>query len=557
LARDTVLASSAGGTTPVAFSAGVKDVFNTAPAAGLVLVGQLASTNTPSTVVLRDGSGNFSAGTITANLTGNISGTAPAGTLTGTTLASNVVSSSLTSVGTLANLTVTNPITGSVTGSSGSTTGNAATATALQTPRTINGVSFNGTADITVPAAAGTLTGATLAAGVTASSLTSVGTLSSLTVSGASNLSGKVTVTTTSEVAAFGSSSATNAYVAFFRDSTTLGFIGNAGGIMTGGGATDFGITSTGSRPLVFGSADLPRMTIDASGNVGIGVTPSGWDGTIAGPVVFGTSAKGSLSYTGGATSLADNFYRDAGGFKYVTTGTAGLYQVIGATHAWYNAASGTAGNAITLTQAMTLDASGNLGIGVTPTQRLHVSGTTLLAGALTFTADNTHDIGASGATRPRDVYIGTKVVTPAVAFPATQVASADPNTLDDYEEGTFTATLTTATSGTITLVGSGDLVSYTKIGRQVTISGLVQVASVASPVGVSVRLNTLPFTVGNIGELASRFVGTAEFFDNSTGTRSVVPIITAETLAFAFFPIDAATIEANDELLFTLTYFA
>jgi len=54
-----------------------------------------------------------------------------------------------------------------------STTGNAATATALITPRAINGVNFDGTAAITVPAAAGTLTGATLASGVTASSLTS------------------------------------------------------------------------------------------------------------------------------------------------------------------------------------------------------------------------------------------------------------------------------------------------------------------------------------------------------------------------------------------------
>lgn len=79
---------------------------------------------------------------------------------------------------------VTGNVTGNVSGSSGSTTGNAATATALQTARTINGVSFNGTANITVPAAAGTLTGATLASGVTASSLTSVGTLATLTVTG-------------------------------------------------------------------------------------------------------------------------------------------------------------------------------------------------------------------------------------------------------------------------------------------------------------------------------------------------------------------------------------
>lgn len=55
------------------------------------------------------------------------------------------------------------------------TTGNAGTATTFQTARNINGVSFNGSADITVAAAAGTLTGATLASGVTASSLTSFG----------------------------------------------------------------------------------------------------------------------------------------------------------------------------------------------------------------------------------------------------------------------------------------------------------------------------------------------------------------------------------------------
>jgi len=65
-----------------------------------------------------------------------------------------------------------------------STTGNAATATTLQTSRNINGVAFNGSADITVTAAAGTLTGTTLASGVTASSLTSVGTITSGTWSG-------------------------------------------------------------------------------------------------------------------------------------------------------------------------------------------------------------------------------------------------------------------------------------------------------------------------------------------------------------------------------------
>ncbi|NDE09321.1 MAG: hypothetical protein EBZ95_01975 [Chitinophagia bacterium] len=97
--------------------------------------------------------------------------------ITGTTLASNVVNASLTSIGTLNNLTVTNPIVGSVTG-------NAATATKLAASKNINGVPFDGTADITIAAsgAATDLTGTTLASNVVNSSLTRLGVLSNLTV---------------------------------------------------------------------------------------------------------------------------------------------------------------------------------------------------------------------------------------------------------------------------------------------------------------------------------------------------------------------------------------
>lgn len=68
-------------------------------------------------------------------------------------------------------------ISGTNTGDQTTISGNAATATALQTARAINGVNFDGTAPITVTAAAGTLTGNTLAANVVSSSLTSVGTI--------------------------------------------------------------------------------------------------------------------------------------------------------------------------------------------------------------------------------------------------------------------------------------------------------------------------------------------------------------------------------------------
>jgi hypothetical protein len=77
----------------------------------------------------------------------------------------------------------------------GNVTGNASTATTLATSRLINGVSFNGSSDVTIPANAETLTGTTLKSTVTTSNLTAVGALTNLTVTGAVNTSSTITAT--------------------------------------------------------------------------------------------------------------------------------------------------------------------------------------------------------------------------------------------------------------------------------------------------------------------------------------------------------------------------
>lgn len=99
---------------------------------------------------------------------GNVVGTLKSQTLTNKTLTSPTING-----GTLGG-TITNG--GTITGG----TINASTATTLATARNINGVAFNGSANITVPADANTLTGSTLASGVTVSSLTSLGNGASL-----------------------------------------------------------------------------------------------------------------------------------------------------------------------------------------------------------------------------------------------------------------------------------------------------------------------------------------------------------------------------------------
>lgn len=89
--------------------------------------------------------------------------------------------------------------TGASISASGSGSVHATKADALQTARAINGVSFDGTAAITVTAAAGTLTGTTLASNVVSSSLTSVGTLAALTVTATitGSISGNAATVTT------------------------------------------------------------------------------------------------------------------------------------------------------------------------------------------------------------------------------------------------------------------------------------------------------------------------------------------------------------------------
>jgi len=126
-------------------------------------------------------------------------------------------------------------------------------------------------------------------------------------------------------------------------------------------------------------STTVENLRLDAFGNLGLGVVPSSWSG--AGPVVEVGTSKGNAFRGAGINdaNVESNAYYNAG-WKYANTGYANRYAVgngNGGGHYWYNAASGTAGNAITFTQAMTLDSSGNLGVGTTsPSARVEISQT-------------------------------------------------------------------------------------------------------------------------------------------------------------------------------------
>ena len=107
-----------------------------------------------------------------------------------------------------------------------------------------------------------------------------------------------------------------------------------------------------------------PDLIQDASGNLGLGVVPSAWLSTVR-AIQLGTG--GSISnWTGssGSLGLGANFYNDgSGAARYINTAAAAQFIVNTGSFSWFTAPSGTAGQPITFTQAMTLDASGNLAV--------------------------------------------------------------------------------------------------------------------------------------------------------------------------------------------------
>ena len=133
-----------------------------------------------------------------------------------------------------------------------------------------------------------------------------------------------------------------------------------------------FQVANTTSPLRVF-TGGAERLRLDSSGNLGLGVTPSAWG---SGYRTLQISSSASFQgNTGVSAFVGNNCYNDGTNWKYITSAASVGTQLFGLNpngsggFAWSQAASGTAGNTISFTQAMTLDASGNLGIGATSVQ--------------------------------------------------------------------------------------------------------------------------------------------------------------------------------------------
>jgi hypothetical protein len=115
---------------------------------------------------------------------------------------------------------------------------------------------------------------------------------------------------------------------------------------------------------------------------------------------------------------------------------------------------------------------------------------------ALVFDGTNFSTTGTIKGTSTISVGAATPSTSGAgITFPATQSASTDANTLDDYEEGTWTPAMSTTTGSISFSSPSG---TYTKIGRLVYVrASFGGTVTISSPTG-DLKLTSLPFTIGS-----------------------------------------------------------
>ena len=178
---------------------------------------------------------------------------------------------------------------------------------------------------------------------------------------------------------------------------------------------------TTGDVRLAVLGADIIQATASTvviSQNVGVGVTPSAWSASYKALQVGSSAALYDIGQSD-RSGVASGAYYNGTNWLYTASQNATRAEQYDGAFAWYNAPSGTAGSAVTFTQAMTLDASGNLLLGTATSltndgliPRLQITGTTQASSFAAITKFGA-DTAASGLilSKSRAAAVGSRAI--------------------------------------------------------------------------------------------------------------------------------------------------